>query len=627
MSGVGIGVRKDAQPEELMTVASTIRRAEGAAVARRLAGAFACDWAVLSLLAIYAALIAPLVPRSTANPQHLATFNDDDPVITQQLVGMTVPPYGNPANYLRHPERRPAYWGTLAWPGQVYYGGTYLDAAFVLVAPLKLLGCADFPAAPICLRLVSLAAGAMCLVVIYNLGRRLGGRWTGAGAGVLLILNPWFVIYSATIHPDILMTALAMFALWVAVLHVEHGDWISLTAFALLVGLVHGAKAVGPWLVPLGVVAVVWAEWRRLSPDRPRWSILARRFIALGLLALVGFAASTPYAFIDSYFFRALRYVYRYNLSRPFGDHPFSAWLAGLWQYQSPIMQALTGLGIFLGCMRCFGSFARRRQLPMAGATAQPLPLGTAGPPMIAVLATVVAASVFFWYASTVRLFVNLNYLLTYFALAGLLLAYGVGQVLQPLHERRGTWSIAASSMAGVLLLAIVGARANAPLRFVLNEYCREQTTFVAMGRWAEQNLPHDAKIVYYGHCYFDPVVFPNACWGSNGLVVHRQIEESKPDYFVLDASAYNAPHIAALRKTQHYVRDHEGGDPVLFLQEVLDRGSPEAELVAIVGPSGASRGPQALGLLATAWLAFGLDDRPVGPEVRLYRYHPERRP
>src|SRR5687768_7544063 len=69
-------------------------------------GWFACltrDKCLLILLGLHALLWLPLVARSTDNPQHLAAFVNDEPVITQQLVGMSVRPYGNPANFLRHP--------------------------------------------------------------------------------------------------------------------------------------------------------------------------------------------------------------------------------------------------------------------------------------------------------------------------------------------------------------------------------------------------------------------------------------------------------------------------------------------------------------------------------------------
>ena len=84
----------------------------GGACARALRSAFRqvwdCDRVLLAVIAGFAALWLPMVPRATDNPQHLATFSNDDPMIVYELVGMLRPPYGNPGNLLAHPDRRPA---------------------------------------------------------------------------------------------------------------------------------------------------------------------------------------------------------------------------------------------------------------------------------------------------------------------------------------------------------------------------------------------------------------------------------------------------------------------------------------------------------------------------------------
>src|SRR4051794_9990255 len=79
------------------------------------------DKGLLALLCVYGLLWIPLIPRSTANPQMLAACINDEPLISLQLVGMRFPPYGNPANLLKHPERSPREWGFLTYPGIMYY--------------------------------------------------------------------------------------------------------------------------------------------------------------------------------------------------------------------------------------------------------------------------------------------------------------------------------------------------------------------------------------------------------------------------------------------------------------------------------------------------------------------------
>src|SRR5262245_45373804 len=73
------------------------------------------DRGLVALLVLYGLLWLPIIGRSTTNPQLLAAFSNDEPVITQQLVGMRLRPYGNPANLLADPSRRPAEWGHMTY--------------------------------------------------------------------------------------------------------------------------------------------------------------------------------------------------------------------------------------------------------------------------------------------------------------------------------------------------------------------------------------------------------------------------------------------------------------------------------------------------------------------------------
>ena len=79
------------------------------------------DRYLLLLVLPFAVVVIPLIPNNTANPQLLAAFANDEPWLTMALEGMTVPPYGNPANFLYAPEGRspalPAHWGHLRYDG------------------------------------------------------------------------------------------------------------------------------------------------------------------------------------------------------------------------------------------------------------------------------------------------------------------------------------------------------------------------------------------------------------------------------------------------------------------------------------------------------------------------------
>jgi hypothetical protein len=136
------------------------------------------DAVLVGILILYCALLLPLVPRWTENARMLAAFTNDEPFITQQLDGMTVPPYGNPSNFLeeRNANRIPAYWYNYRYYNLIYYGGTYLDAGFAVFMPLKALGAPTFPTATIVLRMISFLAGFLTLVMLYGFTRRWIGR-------------------------------------------------------------------------------------------------------------------------------------------------------------------------------------------------------------------------------------------------------------------------------------------------------------------------------------------------------------------------------------------------------------------------------------------------------------------
>jgi hypothetical protein len=518
---------------------------------------------------------------------------------------MTVKPYGNPANYMQHPERLPKYWGKLFYPGIPYYGGTYLDLGFMALAPWKALGLPEFPAAPIILRCLSVLSGVLALVLLYSFGRRLGSRWIGAAAALLLMVQSYFCWYCSIIHPDLLMVALGLLALRLAVLHVERGDLKSLLLFSVVVGLTHGTKCGGPWLIPLAVVAVIWGRvrlgvgWRSLLYRVPALVAL------VGAVSLLSFAASTPYAFIDSYYFAALRQAWAFNLSEPYGKRYLVEWLTQYWESQGRITCVLTLLACATVGIRCF-----RRDVPV-----------------IPVLATVLGLSVLAWYAATMRYLVMIHYVVMCFALSGLLIAWLVSRPLLWLRQR-GPWSARLAHLTAAGLIAtIIYTGYQIPVLGALSLACNDHNTGIAIGRWARTNLPRESKIAYYGYCYFDPRDLPQAYWGGNGQVYYESLEKERPDYIVLDAGFYDVPYIVELRKTQKYVRGHEGPNSMLFYQDVLDRGSPEVEQVAIIKATLPAAGSTNGYIVRLARLAWGLDDYLIGSEKRVFRYHPEAKP
>jgi 4-amino-4-deoxy-L-arabinose transferase-like glycosyltransferase len=582
------------------------RRALAELYRQDLRPAFRCDLLLLACLLLYSLMWLPLIARSTANPQLLASFNNDEPAISQQLTGMMKKPYGNPANLLKHPERRPNYWGAIAYAGIPYYGGTYLNAAFFLYAPLNIMGLPEFPTAPIVLRFVVYLSGLLSLVVLYNLGKRIGDSWVGAGAALLLMFDGYFITYSAEIHPDVTMLGLSLLALWMAVRHVDTGTKRTLVALAVLTGLVHGTKSGGFWLMPLAVGALAWSAWRGSLFAESCRAGGGRLLVRLGLflgIAVAAFVVSTPYALVDAYYFARLRDLWEFNRNSPYCAYRWPDWVQGLYEYVGPVRSLLWLGALALLPLRCW-----RRDKPVS-----------------LVLAGVLSVSVFVWYSATVRLWVQPGYALTGLALVFLMTAELVCRPLLWL-KRHGEVGQGLAVIAGAacVWLCLKEPFLNAANQ-VAFEHCRDHWTSIVAGRWGESHLPHSSKILFDDRAYFDPVTFPNAVMLGSTLK-YADLEAQKPDYFLLSGSIYRSPNVRKMMDTEHDVRGKEGPRSILLYQDLIDRGSsPDAELVATFENNfpDCGSGWSWSSLLSYCRLALGLDDYLIGWEIKLYRYRP----
>ena len=207
------------------------------------------DLPLIIMLLGYLIAFAPVVSRVTENPHILRCCINDEAPLSMALDGMRDVPYGDPFNFVLAPAKGkdlPEYWGKINYAGVgYYYGGVYMGLAFLAYAPLQALGLPPFPTAPVILRVLSLLAGLLAIMMIYNFGRRHVGRIGGCIGALILLTDHYFLYYSTIIHPDGTQFALAVLALAVAVRHLRSGDVESLGALALLSGLVQGTKMGG----------------------------------------------------------------------------------------------------------------------------------------------------------------------------------------------------------------------------------------------------------------------------------------------------------------------------------------------------------------------------------------------
>ncbi len=566
--------------------------------------AFAVEGPLLFLLAVHLALWVPTIGRAAENPRRLAAYTNDEPMIVQQMVGMTSWPYGNPANAMRDANGLGPEWDGIRYYG-VYYGGVYLGLSSVLWLPLRLCGFPDFPTAPILLRGVSIAAGALCVIVLYNFAKKCHGGLVAFLGCLLLVLDGGFGFYTCIVHPDILQLALTFLALWVAVQHAGQGDRDSLIGLGVLAGLVQGTKLGGPPLVPMALVAVVWGGVSaRTWTLRSCWGgrELYARLVLLGATSLAAWVVSTPYAFLDSYFFKLWTAAWSRYQEGLIAPATLRGWLDAFWIDQGPWLFVLEIAGLVFAAVRTI-----RGTVPRA-------PL---------VLTAILGLSWLAWTIRVVKVWIVPSYALPGIALAGLLAAHLLGWVVERIRAR----GVAGRRLGAGLAVSVIGAvlllRGVPALSQALRLSTLDRSTVVEAGRWVRANVPLDAKLLVDDICYIDPAYRRFTLHG--GLLTHADLNREKPDYFILCGSIFEAPHYIALRRTQSYERGKEGPISLLLYQDLLDRGGvPECELLATISgaplPVGDSLPFGLHVLIAEARQAFGSDPILTGPTIKVYR-------
>src|SRR5262249_17380884 len=150
----------------------------------------------------------------------------------------------------------------------------------------------------------TLIAGRLSIVIfslfgvlaMYVLGRRLGGRWAGFGAALLLSVDHLFLIQSQSIQAEAPSTALIIVAV-AAASYVERAPWQAslfsgiATMLAILTKLFAVVAVVPILLLLLGPIV---QEVRRKQTPVLKWAMLVIGCYLLGLVA-TGIVVLFPY--------------------------------------------------------------------------------------------------------------------------------------------------------------------------------------------------------------------------------------------------------------------------------------------------------------------------------------------
>ena len=504
-----------------------------AVITREIRGHLGVDRAVIifgSLLVLFA---APLIPRATHDARMLATFVVHESILTMALDAMTVWPLGDPSNLFEDCTRVPDYWHNFRCGSFFYYGGTYYDIAFLFLGPLKLMGFPTFPVAPIILRAVSLVAGLLSCVILYNFGRKHWGKWAGILGVFMLLTDSGFRFYATIIHPDTLQLLVALVVLVLAVRHTEEGDLASLLAAGLFAGVFHGVKFGGPWIIPMLVLAMYWgwkADSRKTSGNRPIGP--ATRLLCVAGAFGVGFFLSTPYALIPSnYYWKALKKIHLELSVSSVSPVNFWSWIGAIIEHRGigPAMTMFVTV-----CTVIVSSFRGDSDKAL-------------------VLAALLAACNIMWYSLMGKLYVVPAYFIPAYGLAGVLLGHYIAHFLNFIAHYSSGLAKPAYCLAMLCFIPMGAKQFTLALERFLTEWNYEQSTCMEIGRWAASHIPPGSSILMDRSAYFSPVLFPKQRLMGE-TVRYLDVLRTKCDYLLLSSAVYDSPDYAALRDDRHDV-------------------------------------------------------------------------
>ena len=130
---------------------------------------------------------------------------------------------------------------------------------------------------------IQLVVYLLAIFALYDLGRKLGGHWTGIVAGGLLAADLWLGAQAYQILTESLYTSLIVLSVWTVFQAVEHGGLYYLLCLPVL-ALTVLLRPNGAVLLP--IVLIYWAH-RKIPDVRWRWAVTAGILIAFVLFAVL----------------------------------------------------------------------------------------------------------------------------------------------------------------------------------------------------------------------------------------------------------------------------------------------------------------------------------------------------
>jgi len=149
-------------------------------------------------------------------------------------------------------------------------------------------------------RIVSMAWGAVLLVGVFLLGRRMFGPGAGVFGMVLLAMSQPFLVSTHIVRPDVVVAALVVWALFLAVSGIRRDAWLLHALAGLLLGLAFDVHPNTVAFIPMvGLVYVIQYRQRVIS-SRAAWLFVGG--IGVGAVIYIAYRIlPDPQHYVDAF--------------------------------------------------------------------------------------------------------------------------------------------------------------------------------------------------------------------------------------------------------------------------------------------------------------------------------------
>jgi hypothetical protein len=416
------------------------------------------------------------------------------------------------------------------------------------------------------------AFGTLGIVAVALVARATGGATAGLFAALALAVFPLHVEHSHYLTTDVPAATFLTFAL-AALLSVS--GWLGTTLAGITAGFAISTKYTAGAVLPI-LVLFIAAETR----GHPR--VLLSRLVLLLFAAVTAFAATSPYAFMDTRTFLSdVGIVKEHYTSGHLGAEGTGNWE---WYLTRLYQDGLGGVGLALlglGCLLVVWDAARRSAPVNVDQGKQ-----VRGP--LVALALLAAAVIWFCWLGSVRVRFERN-LLPAMVLACTAASHGWASLLDALRGRKPI----VASMVGALLLVVLLAPARIASGIITN--LRAPDTRAVATQWIQRNLKQGSSIVreeytpqpdgdrYRVRYVWSLAVQDASDYARNGVeylvasqaIYARILNDSGPQ---MRAMAERYRHVFVFPKVASFVPGHDMSGPAIDIFAVPQAGDQSEE-------------------------------------------------